>query len=214
MIVLNGYFEKSGSLGSAVQMMDMTPNLMGLLALVPLALLLLVLMRQDVISRRISNKLVLLGVVVGVVLNGFLPAGWGFNSVIPGGLGWLAALQGFGVGLAVLLPLYLLRAMGAGDVKLMAMVGAFVGPNDVLGVLLATFLAGGVMALAVVLWSKQFTNLLQNLKLILIGSMVKMSVGQSPMMDDLPTSIGKLPYAVAITVGTFSYLAWQRMSNL
>lgn len=189
----------------------MTPGLIGLLALLPLFGLLLVIAQQDIRSHRIPNKLVLIGAVLGITLNGLLPHGWGFNSVIPGGLGWLAALQGFGVGLAVLLPLYWLRAMGAGDVKLMAMVGAFVGPEDVLGVLLATFIAGGVMALVVVVWSKQLGQLLQNIRLMLLGGLVRMSAGELPLMNDLPVSVGKLPYAVAITVGTFAYLAWQRI---
>jgi prepilin peptidase CpaA len=189
----------------------MTPNLMGLLALMPLAGLLVVIAVQDIRSHRIPNKLVLTGVLLGIALNGLMPEGWGFNSVIPGGLGWLVALQGLGVGMVVLLPLYWLRAMGAGDVKLMAMVGAFLGPNDVLGVLLATFIAGGVMALVVVFWSKQVGSLLQNIKLMLLGGVVRMSAGQLPLMDGLPVSVGKLPYAVAIAVGTFSYLIWQRM---
>ena len=189
----------------------MTPNLMGLLALMPLVGLLLVIAVQDIRSHRIPNKLVLTGVVLGIALNGLLPEGLGFNSFVPGGLGWLAALQGLGVGMAVLLPLYWLHVMGAGDVKLMAMVGVFLGPADVLGVLLATFVAGGVMALVVVFWSKQVGQLLQNIKLMLLGGVVRMSAGQFPLMDDLPVSVGKLPYAVAITVGTFSYLAWQRM---
>ena len=193
-------------------MMNMTPNLMGLLALVLLAVLLLMVAQQDIRSHRIPNKLVLIGVVLGVALNGLLPEGWGFNSVIPGGLGWLGALKGLGVGMAVLLPIYWLRAMGAGDVKLMAMVGAFLGPNDVLGAVLATFIAGGVMALVVVLRSRQLVNLLQNIKLILLGGLVKMSAGQLPLMNDLPVSVGKLPYAVAITVGTLGYLVWQRIS--
>src|SRR5450830_195970 len=189
----------------------MTANLMGLFALIPLAGLLLLIAVQDIRSHRIPNKLVLTGAVLGIVLNGLLPEGWGFNSVIPGGLGWLVALQGLGVGMAVLLPLYWLRAMGAGDVKLMAMVGAFLGPNDVLGVLLATFVAGGMMALVVVFWSKQVSQLLQNIKLMLLGGVVRMSAGQLPLMDDLPVAVGKLPYAVAIAVGTFGYLAWQRL---
>jgi prepilin peptidase CpaA len=192
-------------------MVGMTANLMGLLALMPMAGLLLVIAVQDIRSHRIPNKLVLTGVVLGVALNGLLPEGWGFNSVIPGGLGWLVALQGFVVGMAVLLPLYWLRAMGAGDVKLMAMVGAFLGPNDVLGVLLATFVAGGVMALVVVFRAKQVGQLLQNIKLMLLGGVVRMSAGQFPLMDNLPVSVGKLPYAVAIAVGTFGYLAWQRL---
>ena len=189
----------------------MTPNLMGILALLPLFGLLLVISLQDIRSHRIPNKLVLIGVLLGITLNGLLPQGWGFNSVIPGGLGWLVALQGLGVGLAVLLPLYWLRAMGAGDVKLMSMVGAFVGPEDVLGVLLATFVAGGFMALVVVVWSRQLGQLLQNIRLMLLGGLVRMCVGKLPLMNDLPVSVGKLPYAVAITMGAVAYLAWQRM---
>ncbi|MDP1596761.1 MAG: A24 family peptidase [Methylotenera sp.] len=189
----------------------MTPNLMGLLALAPLVVLLLMVTRQDIRSRRIPNKLVLIGLVLGVVLNGLLPEGQGFNRAIPGGLGWLAALKGLVVGMAVLLPIYWLRAMGAGDVKLMAMVGAFLGSADVLGAVLVTFIAGGVMALAVVLWSRQLRQMLLNVKLILLGGFVKMSAGQTPLMNDLPVSVGKLPYAVAITVGTLAYLVWQRV---
>ena len=136
---------------------------MGMLALAPLVLLLLAVTQQDIRGYRIPNKLVLVGVVLGVALNALLPSGWGFNSAIPGGLGWLEALKGFGVGLVVLLPMYWLRAMGAGDVKLMAMVGAFLGPGDLLGVVLATFIAGGVIAIVMVVWSRKLASFLQNI---------------------------------------------------
>jgi prepilin peptidase CpaA len=189
----------------------MTPELIGLLALMVLTVLLLLATREDVRSHRIPNKLVLVGVVLGLSLNGLLPAGSGFNSMIPGGLGWLAAVKGLALGVAVLLPMYLLRAMGAGDVKLMGMVGAFLGPSDLIGVVLATFIAGGVMALVVALWSRQLMNMLQNIKLMLFGGLLKMNAGQLPVMDDLPVSVAKLPYAVAITAGTLGYLVWQRM---
>jgi prepilin peptidase CpaA len=189
----------------------MTPELMGLLALMVLTVLLLLATREDVRSHRIPNKLVLVGVVFGLGLNGLLPAGVGFNSMVPGGLGWLAAVKGLALGVAVLLPIYLLRAMGAGDVKLMGMVGAFLGPGDLIGAVIATFIAGGVMALVVALWSRQLMNMLQNIKLMLFGSMLKMNAGQLPVMNELPVSVAKLPYAVAITVGTLGYLVWQRM---
>jgi len=182
---------------------------MGLLALAPMLVLLLLAAKQDVNSHRISNKLVLVGVFIGLVLNGLLPEGLGFNSQVPGALGWLAALKGLAVAMAVFLPLYLLRAMGAGDVKLMGMVGAFIGPNDVLGAVLATLVAVGV--LLVTMWSKQLGAMLQNVKLILYGSAVKLSIGKAPLMNDLPVSVGKLPYALAITLGTFTYLIWQRL---
>jgi len=189
----------------------MTPKLMGFLALVPMLVLILLAAKQDISSHRISNKLVLTGMLFGVILNGILPEGWGFNSQIPGALGWLAAFKGLAIGMALFLPLYWLRAMGAGDVKLMGMVGAFLGPNDVLGVVLATLVVGGVLALFVVMWSKQLRPMLQNVKLIFYGSAVKLSTGQAPLMDDLPVSVGKLPYAVAIGLGTFAYLIWQRL---
>ena len=51
----------------------MTPNLMGLFALMPLAGLLLLIAWQDIRSHRIPNKLVLTGAVLGIVLNGLLP---------------------------------------------------------------------------------------------------------------------------------------------
>jgi len=184
---------------------------MGLLALVPMLVLMLLAAKQDISNHRISNKLVLTGVFFGVVLNGILPEGWGFNSQIPGALGWLAALKGVAVGMGLFLPLYWLRAMGAGDVKLMGMVGAFLGSNDVLGAVLATLVTGGVMAILVVMWSKQLRPMLQNIKLIFYGSAVKLSTGQAPLMNDLPVSVGKLPYALAISLGTFAYLIWQRL---
>lgn len=184
---------------------------MGLLALTVLMVLLLLAMREDVRSHRIPNKLVLVGVVLGLGLNGLLPGGLGFNSEVPGGIGWLSALKGLALGIAVLLPIYLLRAMGAGDVKLMGMVGAFLGAGDLIGAVIATFIAGGVMALVVALWSRQLMNMLQNIKLMLFGGLLKMNAGQLPTINDLPVSVAKLPYAVAITVGTLGYLMWQRM---
>lgn len=181
------------------------------MALTVLMALLLLAMREDVRSHRIPNKLVLVGVVLGLGLNGLLPGGLGFNSEVPGGIGWLSALKGLALGIAVLLPIYLLRAMGAGDVKLMGMVGAFLGAGDLIGAVIATFIAGGVMALVVALCSRQLMNMLQNIKLMLFGGLLKMNAGQLPTMNDLPVSVVKLPYAVAITVGTLGYLMWQRM---
>jgi prepilin peptidase CpaA len=179
----------------------MTQELKGLLVLIVLALLLLFAACEDIRSRRIPNKLVLIGIL----------SGFGFNGLLISGLGWLAAAQGFALGMAILLPMYLLGAMGAGDVKLMGMVGAFLGPADLTAAVIATFIAGGLMALAVALWSKQLMSMLRNIKLMLFSSLLRMNAGQLPVMNDLPVSVAKLPYAVAIMVGTLSYLGWQHM---
>jgi prepilin peptidase CpaA len=166
-----------------------------------LTVLLLVAAWHDIKSHRIPNLLVLAGVLIGFFLRARME---GWSGAADGG-------QGLAVGLAVLLPFYAMRMLGAGDVKLMAMVGVFLGPWGVLGALLATFLAGGVLALAVALRAKAMTRLAQNLKLMALGSMVRMSEGQAPNIDDLPESVGKLPYAVAIASGTLGYLVWKHV---
>src|SRR2546425_3492211 len=72
----------------------------------------------DLRFRRIPNWLVLLGLVFGLGMNTYLFHWEGLRRA------------GLGLGLAFLVyfPLHLLRAMGAGDVKLMAAVGSIVGP--------------------------------------------------------------------------------------
>ncbi|MFA5170684.1 MAG: prepilin peptidase [Sulfuriferula sp.] len=161
--------------------------------------LLMVAVWYDVRSRRIPNVLVLIGWSVGGLLSIWLDGSAGIINAVEGGV----------VGLVVLLPFYLMRTLGAGDVKLMAVVGVFLGPTEVLMVILGTFLAGGVMALAVAIHSGMLSRLLQNVKLMLFGAVVKISAGQAPHMDDLPESVGKLPYAVAITAGTLGYMGWR-----
>ena len=138
-----------------------------------------------------------------------MPEGFGFSSRLPGGLGFLSAIEGLAIGLVVMLPMYLLRAMGAGDVKLMAMVGAFLGPEDVLGAILATFLAGGVLSLAYAWKIGVLRRTLQNIRFILYSGAVKIAGGSVPTLEDAPETAGKFPYAVAIAVGTLGYLVWK-----
>jgi prepilin peptidase CpaA len=90
----------------------------------------------DLRARIIPNVLVLSGALSGVLLAGLHPEG----------IGLLRALGGLALGLAIFLPLYLLRAMGAGDVKLMAMAGAFLGYAAIAEAALWVLLTGGVLA--------------------------------------------------------------------
>eukprot|EP01032_Pedospumella_encystans_P026765 gene26765-30247_t len=80
---------------------------------------------HDIKARRIPNALVLPGALAGLALQGLLPAGGGFYTTPFGALGLLLGLAGMALGLALLLPMYMLGTMGAGDVKLLAMAGAF-----------------------------------------------------------------------------------------
>ncbi|MDV6343366.1 prepilin peptidase [Nitrosomonas sp. Is37] len=150
----------------------------------------------DVRQYCIPNALVLSGTIIGVSLNALLPQDIG-------GLGILTSLAGLGVGLVVLLPLYLLRAMGAGDIKLMAMIGAFAEPASMLSITLYVMLAGGVLAILVVLSKGKLPKLMNNFKVMLLAGP---SAANLSTIDDLPESAGKLPYGVAIAIGTLVYL--------
>src|SRR5471032_315693 len=108
---------------------------------------------NDLRTRRIPNWLVFSGALLGLTLNAALPAGAGLFIAPQGAIGLLWALAGLALGLLLLLPMYMLRALGAGDVKLMAMLGAFVGPLAIAGIVVLTLLAGGVLALLVALCS-------------------------------------------------------------
>jgi prepilin peptidase CpaA len=107
-----------------------------------LAALLACAVYNDLRFHRISNELTVLGLVVALGLH---TVGGGLRGVTSG-------LLGAAVGLVCFAPFYLLRAMGAGDVKLLAAVGAFLGPIGALFAALFSLLAGGLGALGYVLW--------------------------------------------------------------
>ncbi|MGC1649886.1 MAG: A24 family peptidase [Candidatus Sulfotelmatobacter sp.] len=92
----------------------------------------------DLRSRRIPNWLTLPAFAVGVAL----------NAVAGGGTGLRLSLLGAALGLLLLLPFVLLRALGAGDWKLAGAVGAFVGPGVLANLLMGSVFVAGVMALA------------------------------------------------------------------
>lgn len=161
-----------------------------------LCMLLLVAAAFDVKQRRIPNLLVLFGLLLAFYVQLALPLG--------GGL-W-KALAGFGIVSAIALPLYLLRAMGAGDVKLLAVVGTFLGPLDGVGALLGIFLVGGMMSLLYALRARALGQLAGNLGMMLRGLLISVAVGAKPAIDKPARSLGNMPYGIAIAVGTIVYL--------
>jgi prepilin peptidase CpaA len=93
----------------------------------------------DLRSRRIPNLLTAAMAVLGV----------GLAATGSSGLTVAASMGGMVLGLLLMLPGHALGATGAGDVKLMAAVGAIVGPGLVLPAFLFTCIAGGVLAVVV-----------------------------------------------------------------
>ena len=139
----------------------------------------------------------------------FLLGGWLYAYWCGGGTLLLWSLSGSVLGLLTLLPLYAIGGMGAGDVKLMAGVGAWIGPAFVFWVFLSTAMVGGLMGLAMMAWSGE---LIRHVSLIqTIGSEI-FTVRNPGKLSELaarrkPTML-LLPYGIPIAVGSITYFAW------
>ncbi|OZA05025.1 MAG: hypothetical protein B7X95_08095 [Methylophilaceae bacterium 17-44-8] len=161
--------------------------------LILLISVLLIALVTDLWKRKIYNVLVLLGLLGGLAIN--------IHSM--GTIGVIFWLKGSLLALFVFVPLYVLRGMAAGDVKLMMVVGGIVGLPLIVDVMLYVYIAGGLIALLIVLFRKQGQNLLNNLKAIMLNHLLRVRTGVNLNMSLNSTqSVGKMPYAVAIFAGT------------
>ena len=107
-----------------------------------------------------------------------------------------AALGGLVLGLLLMLPGHLLGATGAGDVKLMAAVGAIVGPALVLSAFVCTALAGGVLAIVVAVRRNRLAATLTQ-----TGRLVA-APGAAPMEIKAATAASRFAYGPAIAIGS------------
>ena len=131
-----------------------------------------------------------------------------FHTTAPAGSGGTFALAGLAVGLAVFFPLFALGAMGAGDVKLMAAIGAWIGAMPILYVGLYGSIAGGVFALIVAIRRRYLRQALTNLKMLLMYWWVE-GVKPFPPLTLESTHATRLPYALAIATG-LAVTLWKR----
>ncbi|MGT2427777.1 A24 family peptidase [Cupriavidus basilensis] len=152
----------------------------------------------DLKHRRIPNWLTfgawLLALPVQICIHGLSGGAFAWAG------GWLT-------GFAILLPFYLLRGMAAGDVKLMAAVGAWLGVAMAFHIALATFVIGGVWALVVTIAHGRLGRLRRNLNLMLFG-LGSTAPGNERHIGGIDSShsVGTLPYGVAIAAGTIGML--------
>jgi len=154
----------------------------------------------DVGTRRIPNFITVGGLFVALVLR----FSFGGVDALVGGL--LGALLAF----MLTFPLFMLRSMGGGDVKLLTAVGAFLGPYNTFIALLATALVGGVLAIAVSLHKRRLGASLVGTFTVMRGLALKAISGGE--LDAVPTletqGAVTVPYGVAIAVGAVIGLLW------
>jgi prepilin peptidase CpaA len=156
----------------------------------------------DLRFRRIPNWLVLIGLVVGIGLNSFLFEWAGLQR----------ALLGMGLALLVYFPLYLLRAMGAGDAKLMAAVGSILGPGNWLAVFVLTSVLGGLVALIVLLFAGRIRKAFWNVGWILNEVIhLRAPYHSSEELDVRSPRAMRMPHGVMIAFGSAAFLAVRAM---
>jgi prepilin peptidase CpaA len=118
------------------------------------------------------------------------------------GVGFAAA--GAVVGLLVWLPFHLLRWIGAGDVKLMAAVGAWLGAGGALRASLAGAVAAGALALAMLLWRRSSKDAAANM-ILLVNTIRKRPAGLLvPRQSIVAANERVMPYGVALVIGALA----------
>lgn len=149
----------------------------------------------DIRSNRIPNWLTLTAMITGLGLN-----------VISAGIdGFLFGMEGLLLGIGVFVVFYLRGGMGAGDVKLMGAVGSVLGPQMTLYAAFCSALAGGIYALAVIMFHPR-----AGATRIALVEMIKEFVYSQNLKYDKPQNAEKPPrlcYGVAIAVGTIAAVA-------
>ena len=149
---------------------------------------------NDLATRRIPNRLLLAGLAAALALDVLAPQP---------GPALRSACLGLSLGLALFLPFYMVRGMAAGDVKMMAVVGAFVGPEEAFAVAILTWCVGGVMALLLVAMRGRLRLALGNLGRMLVAMVLPGTRGTVAAPQE---SAGSMPYGAAIAVGTIAVL--------
>jgi prepilin peptidase CpaA len=154
---------------------------------------------SDLTTRRIPNALTFGAAAVALVVHGYLE---GWPGLVSSAVGWV-------IGVCMFLPFFALGGMGAGDVKLLAAIGSWLGPVGAVWVALFASIAGGVMAVVVSACTGYLKRALVNVWCLLMEWRIS---GPRPVPDlTLATSRGpRLAYAVPVFAGLMLALWWRQ----
>lgn len=163
---------------------------------------------SDFREHRIPNRLCGLIVLTGFIVHGMLD-GWA---------GLQQSLSGAAAGFGLLIVLWLIHAMGAGDVKYMAGVGAWLGPELTFYAVIVGILIGGLISVGMIVYQRTWGRFATNMGLMLVKlSSARTAFGEFASAKQFSGS-GKaaVPYAVPLTVGAwgvllFSQIGWWKV---
>ena len=169
----------------------MSETIVNISLLVPLAI---IIAYYDVRYRRIPNAFVLAALAAGLAMSGIF-----------GGLpGVAASLGGCGLAFILMFILHIFGAMGAGDVKLFAAIGAVTGAQLVVPTFLVVVLTGGLLAIVSIIRAGTVMTTLHRVLQIFVGMLPGWQMPKFAVPADRTHTI---PYGVAITMGSIISIA-------
>lgn len=167
-----------------------------------LPLVLLISSVSDLLYRRIPNILTYSTIIIGMMV----------YFIFGGANGLLFSLYGFLLAFTLFIIPYMAGAMGAGDVKLMAAVGAILGWENTLISIVFITLTGGVMSLAFILCNNSFKSTLQGIYTSIVLMIGQKRISAFKHNNNQTIQYG-IPYGVAISFGTLLFLLYMIFSN-
>jgi prepilin peptidase CpaA len=139
-------------------------------------------------------------------------SGWTYSTLVFGWSGLLWSVVGTAVGLGLLLPAYSIGGMGAGDVKLLAGVGAWVGSTTTFYSFCVSAVLGGIIAVGMVFYRRAWQHHQDQFWMIVNEVTTIRDADQlSAIAAKRKSSMLLLPYGIPIALGTISYFAWAGM---
>ena len=169
----------------------MSQALVNIGLLVPLAI---IIGYYDVRYRRIPNAFVLAALAAGLAM----------NAIFGGLAGVAASLGGCGLAFILMFILHIFGAMGAGDVKLFAAIGAVTGAQLVVPTFLVVALTGGLLAVVSIIRAGTVTTTLHRVLQIFVGMLPGWQMPKFAVPADRTHTS---PYGVAITLGSIISIA-------
>lgn len=151
-------------------------------------------------SRRIPNWLTVPGLLFGVAVSFWLQSWMGLKE----------SLLGAALGLGLLLPFVLVRALGAGDWKLVGALGAWLGPARLVTVMVVSIFVAGLMALGLIIWKKRVLETARNMGQMLAAYFQLRLPGTELTLDN--PHAAKVPFGVAVACSMVIYAIQQAWS--
>lgn len=111
------------------------------IAMIPAGMILCRAVYTDITDQKIENSLIIAGLLGGVL----------FSAIRDGPAGVWCSVKMVGIVFTALILLFVIKGLGAGDIKLFCVLAAFF-PSDIIQIIMVSFFAGGILALGKMLW--------------------------------------------------------------